>query len=126
LIPSLLLFLGCADDWSHANIQLDVSGAPWQSNSRIRSCVTGQSIHETTLQTGLIIIDFLSLPAELSLQLLPPEGEGDQPIFELEHALTQAEYTQAEWISCSDCSPCETSLGTSGDSILAIRIMDEG
>ena len=116
---------GCADDWSHADIQLDVSGAPWQSNSRLRACVTGQSIHEATLQRGLIIIDFLSFPTELRLQLLPPAGEGDRPMFELEQSLSQSEYTHTEWATCNDCSPCETSLGTSGDSTLAIRLMDE-
>ena len=120
-----LLLWACADDWQHADIQLDLSQANWQRESRLRACIHGQQNHESALQAGRVAVDFLSLPMALTVQLFPPQGEGDEPSHALSQSIDSIGYHSAEWETCDSiqCIPCQAEVSTEqGTELLAIRL----
>ena len=123
-----LALLGCADTWTHADIQIDIKGASWQRESRIRACIQDQQVQTHALQAGRIAIDYLYGPLELTLQLLPPKDHGDNPSHQVDMSISKLGYYSEEWLSCAtmECLPCQVdSLLEQGPLLLAIRLDPE-
>ena len=124
MLLSLVLW-GCADDWQYADVQIDLSDAGWQRESRVRVCIQDQQVQESALQAGRLAVDFLTLPIELTLQLLPPLEEGSEPSHQLLRSLSKEGYYSEQWRSCAtmDCQLCQTEpINNSGSILLAVRL----
>ena len=120
-----LVLLACTDDWRYADIQLDISRANWQRESRIRTCVQDQQSHESALQAGRVAMDFLNVPLKLTVQLIPPVGEGDSASHQITESIDSVGYHRTEWVACEpiDCPPCQVIVGNEqGSELLAIRL----
>lgn len=123
-----ILFLACADNWQHADLQLELTNAAWEHESRIRICIAQQQTHQSAVQDGRVALDFLNFPIEATIQLLPTIENGNNPTHEIQTSFqNKGHYTEA-WMRCDqgNCAPCDSDeILDSGSILMAIRLNDQ-
>lgn len=127
--PALLILAACGPmDWRHADHQLDILGANPGDEERVRICVEGVGMHESTVGEGRVA--FAGLPTGGDLMVtVDLFGEDDERAGRAgPHTFVEGEpHATVDWQACTqgDCSMCQTSgdLAEPGtaDRLLAIR-----
>jgi len=115
---------GCAvEEWRNADLHLDVQGADWDTEDRVRICVDGVGIYEEALGAGRVA--FVGIPTGspvlVSVDLLAEADDtgtveqrtGRAGPIELS---LEAAHQQTSWQTCEgDCPICSASGSMAAD-----------
>ena len=142
---SVFLAVGCYSEvWTNADVQLDITDAPWLSTDRARVCIEGVGIVERALRSGHVAVAGLAPDEAVTVTVdlfdgssdLEPEASGAEalgirmgragPIVVGSDGLHES----IKWEpcdpkqSCSGCSVQETNSDASDNSwLLAVRFL---
>ncbi len=121
----VVLWTGCSvEDWRSADLQLDIGGAPWGTEDRVRICVDGVGNLEEALGAGRVA--FTGIPVQdevtVTVDLL---DEDEARLGRAGPIVLRETWQRTEWSLCEeDCTAC-TASGTRAEGeaslLLAIR-----
>ncbi|MGB0638158.1 MAG: hypothetical protein ACPGTU_02425 [Myxococcota bacterium] len=109
-----LLAVGCAEpSWRHADLQLDISDASLVDTDRVRICIDGVRIEETTVGHGKLAVSQLPEEGPISISVdhvVDDESYGSIESITLDEATPWA---QVPWLPCEEpCTPCTQQTST--------------
>ena len=130
IAPLLILLSGCVtEEWSRADLQLDITGAHWESEARARLCVDGVGNYEEAMAAGLI--GYTGVPEDIEVVLtgdILDDSETSGAGIRLGRAgpisFADGDWQAVAWEECDgDCPACTTSgeRVDSGGLLLAVR-----
>ena len=130
LIPIVLLVVGCGvGDRKVADLQLDIEGVTLIDTDKIRVCVLGTMIHETTVGDGRIAVSGLPMNDPVQLTVSALHGEHSNGGIETIMLDESTPWVSAPWIECdTPCEPCsiegtQTNHTPTNTRLLAIHLL---
>ncbi|MAY79329.1 MAG: hypothetical protein CL930_00915 [Deltaproteobacteria bacterium] len=110
----LLMAMSCAEpSWRHADLQLDITHANVQDTDRVRICIDGVRIEETTVGHGKLA--FSQLPEQGPISIAVDHIVDEESVGAIEPVTLDEDTPWAEvpWVSCEGtCTPCTQQTST--------------
>lgn len=130
LVVILVLLLGCTtEEWRNADLQLDITGASWDTEEVARLCVVGVGILEEAMAAGRI--GYTGVPDDIEITLTvdlleesDTDGSGVRSGRAGPISFADGDWQTTPWEVCEgDCPACTTAgeREESGGRLLAVR-----
>ena len=116
VVRQLICFVavGCAEpSWRNADLQLDISNAGLVDTDRVRVCIDGVRIEETTVGHGKLAVS--QLPEQGPISISIDHVVEDQSFGSIEPITLDGDtpWAQVPWIPCEgSCTPCTQRTST--------------